>query len=100
MRVSFLAPARAELRMAKRFDDSEQAGLGKELADEVFAAIARISERPFAWPLVDSEIRRITTHRFPYSILFRPDDKQILIISVIHMHRHPENWIRRIQELG
>jgi len=38
------------------------------------------------------DIRRALVHRFPYGILYVPEQNQILIIAVMHLHRQPGYW--------
>ncbi|MEJ0088247.1 MAG: type II toxin-antitoxin system RelE/ParE family toxin [Limisphaerales bacterium] len=43
------------------------------------------------------EIRRCRTHRFPYGIIYTVENSEVLIVSVMHLHRHPESWRENLQ---
>ena len=48
-----------------------QSGLGLKFSEEIFAAIERVCEHPYAWTGIDAKIRRCLTNKFPYGILYR-----------------------------
>lgn len=43
---------------------------GVDFAAEVYSAIQRIVAHPHAWPVLDDEVRRCQTKRFPYGRLY------------------------------
>ncbi|MBI5396492.1 MAG: type II toxin-antitoxin system RelE/ParE family toxin [Verrucomicrobia bacterium] len=96
MTFKFLPPALRELREAAGFYEGKVPGLGFEFLTEVRAAIRRIVAYPHAWFPLDDRFRRCRTHRFPYAIIYTVEDDRILIVSVMHMHRHPESWKRNL----
>jgi plasmid stabilization system protein ParE len=92
MKFRLLPPAGRELRDAARYYEDHVPGLGFDFLAEIRATIARIITHPLAWHPLDEEIRRCRTHRFPYGIIYTVENGQILIISVMHLHRHPDSW--------
>ena len=92
MKFRLLRPAWRELRDAAKYYEDRVPGLGFEFLHEVRAAIRRILMNPEAWFALDAEIRRCRTHRFPYGIIYTVELNEVLIISVMHLHRHPESW--------
>jgi plasmid stabilization system protein ParE len=96
VRVVFLKLARQELREAMDYYDGERAGLGRELLAEVRAAIDRIKSFPTAWQPISANTRRCITRRFPYGVIYRLRDGDILILAVAHLHRNPEHWQDRL----
>lgn len=96
MTFKFLSPALRELREAAEFYEGRVPGLGFEFLAEVRGAIRRIAAYPHAWFPMDDRFRRCRTHRFPYSIIYTVEADCILIVSVMHMHRHPESWKRNL----
>ena len=63
---------------------------------EVSETIQRIIRWPEAWQLLDAEIRRCRTHRFPYGIVYVVEKGEVLILSVMHLHRHPDSWRKNL----
>ena len=42
--------------------------------------------------------RSALVQRFPYRVVFRFDDKQVVVIGVYHSSRDPRRWLDRIAE--
>jgi toxin ParE1/3/4 len=60
-------------------------------------AIVDVEEHPRRWPVLAKQVRKRAVGRFPYSILYRVDGEAILIVAVMHMHRHPHYWTNRLR---
>lgn len=88
----FLTPAILEVEAAAQFYEINRPDLGREFLDEVDQAIKRIVQNPKAWKVLDGQIRRCRLRRFPYGVIYTIEAESILIISVMHLHRHPLSW--------
>jgi plasmid stabilization system protein ParE len=98
MDVKFLSPARNELKLAIEFYEKSSVGLGSRFLNEVKASISRIVKNPQAWSLLDDKIRRCRLQRFPYGIVYGIEQDAIVIVSVMHLHRHPQSWQKNLNE--
>lgn len=96
MKVSFLPPAQAELREAIAYYNDQSEGLGHEFAAEVKRALQRIIQFPDAWTPLSRQTRRCRLKRFPYGLIYQKRHETILIVAVMHLHRHPESWRARL----
>ncbi len=96
MTVAFLPIAAVELEDAVTYYNQQRVGLGYELAAEVQKTLNRIAAFPEAWPLFSERTRRCRLHRFPYSVIYRFVDDTLLVIAIMHMHRHPDRWRNRL----
>ena len=96
MKATFLSPALAEMAEAAQFYESRQVGLGQQFLDAIDRAIEDLEENPRRWPVLKKQIRRRLVGRFPYGILYRIDPQQITIIAIMHLHRRPNYWTKRI----
>jgi len=96
MTFRLLPPAAQELRDAARYYESQVPGLGHNFIAEVRAVIRRILDHPQAWQLLGEEIRRCRTHRFPYGIIYSIEQGEVLVVSVMHLHRRPESWRKNL----
>ncbi len=97
MKFRLLPPAADELRAAARYYESQVPGLGHDFLAEVRVTIARIIQWPDAWQPLDAEIRRCRTHRFPYGIIYAVENGEVLVVSVMHLHRHPDSWWKNLR---
>ena len=93
---SFHPEAAAEFRQAMDEYESCGEGLGVDFAAEVYSAIQRIVAHPQAWPVLDEEVRRCQTKRFPFGILYAEVENEIFILAVMHLHRDPDYWKHRV----
>ena len=72
--------------------------LGLAFYAEVASAIQGIVENPFLYRVIDEDVRRCLTKRFPYAILYSIEDHYILILAVMHCSREPSYWKHRLGE--
>jgi plasmid stabilization system protein ParE len=61
------------------------------------AAIDDLGAQPESWPEIEDGIRRRPLRRFPYSVLYRIDKDEIVIVAVMHQRRHPRYWAERVK---
>ena len=91
MTFCFHPRADAEFDEAVRYYEDCQAGLGLEFAEEVYAAIRRVSEYPDAWSAMSQTTRRCLVNRFPYGVVFEVKSGTLRIIAVANLHRRPDS---------
>jgi len=82
-----------------RYED-EREGLGAEFWDELRTTI-RTVEAPGSecGPVIGLPalgVGRKLLARFPYAIVFIEQDTFVRVLSVMHGHRHPAYWQRRL----
>ncbi len=100
MNIRVLDVACIELEDAIGYYNEECPGLGYAFADEVMRTIHRAAENPVAWTSLSLRTRRCLTHRFPYGVIFQIREDELLVVSIMHLHRHPDSWKKRIHEEG
>jgi len=96
MTVEFLQTAAAELEDAVAYYNPQSEGLGYQLAVEMQKTLNCIAEFPEAWSLLSERTRRCRLRCFPYGVIYRVIDGTLLVIAVMHMHRHPDAWRDRV----
>ncbi len=96
MNYSFHPDAQAEFFAAIDYYETCKEGLGLEFSIEVHSTIERILCNPRAWPVLEGEIRRCQTARFPYGLLYAEHLNEVQILAVMHLHRHPDYWKQRL----
>jgi plasmid stabilization system protein ParE len=77
------------------FYELQAPSLGQDFLSKVELAIRSIVDSPERWPIVRSDIRRHLVQRFPFSLLYRVDAEEIVILAVMHHKRHPAYWLSR-----
>jgi plasmid stabilization system protein ParE len=90
-------------RVAEReFDDSiayyenEREGLGQEFRTVIEQYFQRIADNPEWFPEVRGAVRRaVVLRRFPFVIHFLIEAERIVILSVFHTSREPEQLKHR-----
>jgi plasmid stabilization system protein ParE len=95
MRVLFRPEARAESIEARDWYESRAPGLGFEFVRMLEAALAAATRNPQAFAIVEGELRRVILRKFPYSLIFRLDPGQLVVIAVFHHRREPQRLSRR-----
>lgn len=87
--------ARAEFDEAADRYEQDREGLGEEFIDEVEAVFRRIGAMPEMHRVVSDGIRRAGLRRFPYSVLYRVEPAQVVVLAVFHASRDPGVWRSR-----
>ena len=90
-----LLPAEQEMYAAARYDELQAPGLGHDFLEKIKLALKDISASPERWPIVRDNIRRRLIHRFPFSLLYKVDTDEIIVVAVMHQKRHPAYWLPR-----
>ena len=87
MRIEFHPHTVSDLNSAARYYDKQRLGLGEELRAEVYSAIEKILANPMQFVVIKAGIRRCLVRRFPYAILFRVVNDDLIRVLVIRHHR-------------
>ena len=101
MNATFLDIAAKELDDTFEYYEYQQKNLGLRFILEVENTIERIKYYPKAWHVLSENTRRCLVKNFPYGIIYQERDNDfILIIAVMNLHRQPNYWIDRINQLN
>ena len=93
MKYSFHPEAEIEFNISIDYYEECQIDLGLEFANEVYKTIHRILDFPNAWQLLDNNIRRCLTNRFPFGIIYYQRDDEIIILAIMQLNRKPNYWL-------
>ena len=96
MRVEFLTPASREFLAAIDFYEAQAPGLGEEFVVDVESSLNLMTQFSTLGSPGPAGTRRIHLHRFPYSLVFRPETDVLRVIAVEHQRRRPGFWMDRI----
>lgn len=81
---------------AALFYEQARMGLGETFFDDVQRSIDTVRERPMIGEEVDYGFRRTLVHRFPFTIIYAIEDKEIVVVAVAHQSRSPDYWKGRM----
>ncbi|MDD4092111.1 MAG: type II toxin-antitoxin system RelE/ParE family toxin [Smithellaceae bacterium] len=95
MNFDFHPEAETEFLESIAYYEGCESGLGEDFSLEVYSTLQNILLYPLAWPVLEDEIRRCLTNRFPYGVLYSVESDRVYILAVMHLHRHPEYWKHR-----
>ena len=91
---------RAELDIcdARDWYERSRPGLGDEFTREVDATLSGIVTAPGRFKEICQGYRRALVTRFPYLVVFRFDDQQVVVVGVYRTNRSPSAWKYRIDQ--
>jgi plasmid stabilization system protein ParE len=60
--------------------------------DAVDAALEKVRQNPQQFPLIKRKLHRAIVSGFPYSLLFRLTETEVVVTTCVHFRRHPRHW--------
>jgi toxin ParE2 len=99
VKARFITPAQQELDRAIEYHNAEKPGLGDDLFEEAVAAAGKLCDFPELWPKARKNIRRCRLKCFPYSLIYRANTEEIVVIAVVDNRRRPDYWRSRLKAL-
>lgn len=88
-----IRPAAAvEIDEAYLWYESRRTGLGEEFLAEVNGTLDTMREMPELYAVVHRDTRRAMLVRFPYSLLYRLVNKEVIVVACFHGKRDPKRW--------
>ncbi len=94
--IRLLPEAKDEFDAAADRYEQQQTGLGIDFVARVREVFQRIAANPCMHGIVYQEVRKAVVKRFPYIVLYREDQGEIIVISVFHTSRDPSDWKSRV----
>ena len=96
LQVVFRPAAKAEFDGAALWYEDRRPGLGAEFVLEIDRAVELAAEHPERFPEKLGDIRCVRVRRFPYSVFYRAESGQIVVLAVFHARRDPAVWRGRV----
>ena len=97
MTRSLMVRPEAEADIAQAFDwyEARLPGLGSEFLLVLDAAFNSILRNHLLHPKIHKTVRQTLTRRFPLAVFFLSKETRIVILSVFHVKRSPDEWKKR-----
>ena len=100
MKYAFSEWASEELDEASMHYEKQSVGLGLEFLNEIDRAIQRIIAFPEACERMVKDVRLCQVTRLPYAIVYFVKDETIYVVAVMHQHRIPGYWKKRLKKMN
>jgi plasmid stabilization system protein ParE len=84
--------AESELIEALDWYEARGPGLGAEFFRCVESTFSRIGRNPESYPVIHRDTRMALVRRFPYLVLYRVRNEEIVVVAVFHAKRDPKSW--------
>lgn len=95
MRYVFHPEALSEYAEAVQYYTEQRIEVAQSFIDAIEDTVYRIRESPTRYIVIEEDVRRCMTRRFPYGILYTIEQDYILILAVMHCSREPGYWKSR-----
>jgi toxin ParE1/3/4 len=95
MKYVFHPEALTEYAEAVQYYAEQRTQVAQTFINAVEDAVYQIRESPNRWSVIDEDVRRCLTRKFPYGILYTIEQDYILILAVMHCSREPGYWKNR-----
>jgi toxin ParE1/3/4 len=87
--------ARAEFDEAFDWYEQRRPGLGVDFVAQIQEVFDRISTTPELYAQIFRDVRRGVVRRFPYSVFYKIESRQVVVLAVFHSNRDPKIWQAR-----
>jgi plasmid stabilization system protein ParE len=94
--VRVLPQAEAELLHEVEYYSNARAGTGIRFQAAVEASIERAARHPLGGAPSPKGTRSVLVKGFPFSIVYRADERELLVVAIAPHRRRPGYWLPRI----
>ncbi len=94
--VRFLPAAEAELLHEVEYYSNARAGTGIRFQAAVEASVERAARHPLGGAPSPKGTRSVLVKGFPFSIVYRVSDVELLVVAVAPHRQRPGYWLPRI----
>lgn len=95
--IRFLPEAVDELLREVAYYAKARSGTGLRFQAAVEAAAARASHHPLGGAPSFEGTRSVLVKGFPFSLVYRPSAREILVVAVAAHRKRPQYWLSRVE---
>lgn len=81
---------------AVQWYEEQQAGLGIRFYQILLEKLEELKDHPHYFSFIHAEYRRITVDPFPFSIVYKIIDNDVLVLAIFHQSQHPAKLTTRL----
>ena len=74
--------------------EHQRSGLGEEFLDELIEYYEKLKHNPATFKWANKEYRQAGMHRFPYALVYKVIEAEVIIYAVFHTSRNPKHKFR------
>jgi toxin ParE1/3/4 len=95
--VRFLPEAESELLHEVEYYSNARTGTGIRFQAAVEASIERASRHPLGGAPSPNGTRSALVKGFPFSVVYRATETEVLIVAIAPHRRRPGYWLQRVE---
>jgi plasmid stabilization system protein ParE len=94
-RLVFRPQASKEVRKAAEWYEKRGPGLSAEFLRAFDVVVGSVHRNPDQYPAVHKQLHRAVFRRFPYSLIYRYNADEVVVVACVHWRQHPQRWTNR-----
>ena len=95
--VRFLPAAEAELLRELEYYSEARSGAGVRFQAAVEAAVSLAARHPLGGAPSHKETRSVLVRGFPFSVVYRPSEQEVLVVAIAPHRKRPGYWLGRVE---
>lgn len=100
MKLRLIEPARNDIREVAAYYDRHSRQLRARFRDDLKYVLDRIEAQPEAFSLLETlpeslGYRRARLPAFPYLVIYRINNNEVIVTAIVHASRRPNFWLDR-----
>ncbi|WP_312090514.1 type II toxin-antitoxin system RelE/ParE family toxin [Chryseobacterium sp.] len=88
--LSLSPNAETDLLESALWYENQQTGLGEKFTQKVESYFVRIQNNPLHFPLKKGNLREAYIQKFPYVIIYKIIEDNIIVFAVFNTHQNPQ----------
>jgi toxin ParE1/3/4 len=97
IRVRFLPAAELELLREVAYYSKARSGSGVRFQAAIEAAVQRSARHPLGGAPSYKETRSVLVRGFPFSVVYRASEHEVLVVAVAPHRKRPHYWATRVE---
>ena len=97
IKVRFLPAAEIELLKEVTYYSKARTGTGIRFQAAIEAVISRAATHPLGGAPSFKETRSVLVKGFPFSVVYRPSEQELLVVAIAPHRKRPQYWASRIE---
>jgi toxin ParE1/3/4 len=97
IKVRFLPAAEIELLKEVAYHSQARTGTGIRFQAAIEAAVSRAATHPLGGAPSFKETRSLLVKGFPFSVVYRTSQQELLVIAIAPHRKRPQYWATRVE---